>query len=425
MYISLLALGIVLTAGGFVAIGFGVPINAFSLGNTLILSGTTAVIGGLILVGLATAVRQLNRIADALRDGQRAGRAAAPAEMPHLVPPTAHLTPVPPAPRAPKVQQKIPGFEPPEFRPQEFKPPEAKAPEPRNPEPEHKLPEALMQRRPAPQPPKSFMPKPPDRRPVEPRFPVAPGNDAPGPLDWLRKSRPPSNEQPVVEVPDEAPLSPRSPARPGLSPLGNVADSSFDPKPWERNRGDESQESRRAESGAAESRPGEARPQSRSSETRSSEVRPAEPKPSDFKFPEFRVTESGPPESHPVSRSEQIPRAKSPVERLRDEDQAQPQQKESFSFVWPDGKTRPASEAPPEPEAKSPVPQRTRPEPAAERNEEMPLGLSPGPAILKSGVIDGMAYTLYADGAIEAELPQGTVKFASVDALRAHLEKNG
>ena len=46
------------------------------------------------------------------------------------------------------------------------------------------------------------------------------------------------------------------------------------------------------------------------------------------------------------------------------------------------------------------------------------------PAILKSGVIDGMPYTLYADGSIEAELPQGTVKFASVDALRAHLEKS-
>ena len=53
--------------------------------------------------------------------------------------------------------------------------------------------------------------------------------------------------------------------------------------------------------------------------------------------------------------------------------------------------------------------------PAAER----------GPAILKSGVIDGMPYTLYADGSIEAQLPQGMVKFASVDALRAHLEKQG
>ena len=46
-----------------------------------------------------------------------------------------------------------------------------------------------------------------------------------------------------------------------------------------------------------------------------------------------------------------------------------------------------------------------------------------GPTILKSGVIDGMPYTLYADGSIEAQLPHGMVKFASVDALRAHLEK--
>jgi len=36
-----------------------------------------------------------------------------------------------------------------------------------------------------------------------------------------------------------------------------------------------------------------------------------------------------------------------------------------------------------------------------------------------------MPYTLYADGSIEADLPTGTVKFASVDALRAHLEKQG
>ena len=45
-------------------------------------------------------------------------------------------------------------------------------------------------------------------------------------------------------------------------------------------------------------------------------------------------------------------------------------------------------------------------------------------AILKSGVVDGMAYTLYVDGSIEAELPQGTLRFASINELRAHLEKN-
>jgi hypothetical protein len=43
------------------------------------------------------------------------------------------------------------------------------------------------------------------------------------------------------------------------------------------------------------------------------------------------------------------------------------------------------------------------------------------PDIFKSGVIDGMAYTLYTDGSIEAELAHGTVKFASIDELRAYL----
>ncbi len=45
-------------------------------------------------------------------------------------------------------------------------------------------------------------------------------------------------------------------------------------------------------------------------------------------------------------------------------------------------------------------------------------------AILKSGVVDGMGYTLYVDGSIEAELPQGTLRFASINELRSHLEKN-
>lgn len=45
-------------------------------------------------------------------------------------------------------------------------------------------------------------------------------------------------------------------------------------------------------------------------------------------------------------------------------------------------------------------------------------------AILKSGVVDGMGYTLYVDGSIEAELPQGTLRFASINELRSHLAKN-
>jgi TIR domain len=46
-------LGLALSAVGFAAIGFGVPINEFTLGTTLIVAGTIALTGGLIQIGLA------------------------------------------------------------------------------------------------------------------------------------------------------------------------------------------------------------------------------------------------------------------------------------------------------------------------------------------------------------------------------------
>ena len=45
--------------------------------------------------------------------------------------------------------------------------------------------------------------------------------------------------------------------------------------------------------------------------------------------------------------------------------------------------------------------------------------------IVKSGVVDSMAYSLYSDGSIEAQMPEGVVRFASVDELRAHLDQRG
>jgi hypothetical protein len=45
--------------------------------------------------------------------------------------------------------------------------------------------------------------------------------------------------------------------------------------------------------------------------------------------------------------------------------------------------------------------------------------------VVRSGIISGMAYTLYSDGSIEAELPMGTVRFASVEELRAHVARTG
>ncbi|MGY4478037.1 DUF308 domain-containing protein [Bradyrhizobium sp. USDA 3364] len=47
----------------------------------------------------------------------------------------------------------------------------------------------------------------------------------------------------------------------------------------------------------------------------------------------------------------------------------------------------------------------------------------PPVTVLKSGVVDGMAYSLYSDGSIEAQMPEGMMRFASIDELRSHLEQ--
>jgi hypothetical protein len=50
--------------------------------------------------------------------------------------------------------------------------------------------------------------------------------------------------------------------------------------------------------------------------------------------------------------------------------------------------------------------------------------LPPGVTVMKSGVVDGMAYTLYSDGSIEAQFAgENPIRFASFDALRAHVEQ--
>jgi len=56
--------------------------------------------------------------------------------------------------------------------------------------------------------------------------------------------------------------------------------------------------------------------------------------------------------------------------------------------------------------------------PPAARNED-----PPPVTVLKSGVVDGMAYSLYSDGSIEAQMPEGMMRFASIDELRAHLDQ--
>jgi hypothetical protein len=67
-----------------------------------------------------------------------------------------------------------------------------------------------------------------------------------------------------------------------------------------------------------------------------------------------------------------------------------------------------------EPNAGAPAPER----PALARSEE-----PPPVTVLKSGVVDGMAYSLYSDGSIEAQMPEGMMRFASIDELRSHLDQ--
>jgi hypothetical protein len=244
MHIVLLAIGVVIVVIGLVLIGVGLPINTGELGHTLVVAGTIAAVGSLILTSLATAIRQLRRIAQAL-ETRPVGRALAPE---------------------------------PEEAPRAAAPLASPAPEPRfearyEPEPETR---------------------------IEPTVEPLP--------------EPGAREAVLEPVPDVAEHAPAVPAdEPPLAPKPEP-DKSFDAV-W---------------SGGLD------RPARATAEVAVSTVGVAV------------------------------------VEAVRPE---------------------PAVAAPPAPEVR----------------------------IFKSGVIDGMAYTLYTDGSIEAELPQGTVKFASIDELRAYL----
>jgi len=104
-----------------------------------------------------------------------------------------------------------------------------------------------------------------------------------------------------------------------------------------------------------------------------------------------------------------------------------------FNALWPKAPaSAPAPEANPAPTAQ--VVQVSAPPSSAQSANGSEPGPSALPAevreeglaavsILKSGVVEGMAYTLYSDGSIEAKLPGGTIRFGSITELRNHIEK--
>jgi hypothetical protein len=111
MHLVLLALGVAVALLGLVLVVLALPVDTVTLGNTLLLAGTVAIVGSLILMSIASAIRQLRRIAQAL-EARPAPRAIAGEEEaaprlhgPVLTPrsePRVALSPEPPPPIIPE-----------------------------------------------------------------------------------------------------------------------------------------------------------------------------------------------------------------------------------------------------------------------------------------------------------------------------------
>lgn len=304
MSVLLFVVGALTLIIGVGAIGFGIPINEFSFGNTLIMAGMTAAVGGLIVIALGAVVAQLHRIHETLAAGEvtRPARAAGAFEatVPRRVPAGGM-----PFPARPRDEAPIAG------------------------------------------PPPAALP---------------PGLEPAEELSGLAF-------EPVLRNP-EAPLPPETEA--ALAPLhgGPAAPPSY----------------------------------GRNGSTPEEEARP------------------------PVSET-----AHEPVRRPPPQPLPEPRSRATnFDAMWPPVRPRPepSSAAPPE-QPREPVRDTVQAPPATEPAASTPAAPATteenaprAAAILKSGVVDGMGYTLYVDGSIEAELPQGTLRFASIDELRSHLEKN-
>lgn len=89
-----------------------------------------------------------------------------------------------------------------------------------------------------------------------------------------------------------------------------------------------------------------------------------------------------------------------------------------FDDAWPRAdRARPGEISPQRRNSRMP-PTRAEANAAPALSEDQPEVM-----VLKSGIVDGMAYSLYSDGSIEAQMPEGMMRFASIDELRVHLDQ--
>jgi hypothetical protein len=116
---------------------------------------------------------------------------------------------------------------------------------------------------------------------------------------------------------------------------------------------------------------------------------------------------------------------------LRRSNSGERQTEPTLDALWPKGPrpSRAAPEGAPAPGAQSAGVTPIQMQQGADISR--PAGPSPNPdivvaglSVLKSGVVNGMPYTLFSDGSIEAQLPEGTLRFGSIAELRNHIEQS-
>ena len=332
MSMLLFMVGAIAALVGAVMVGFGIPINEFSFGNTLITSGATVFMGGLIILALGAVVAQLQRVAEALavRPPMRAARPAEPFEQPaSRGTPAVGRVPFPPKPKA-EIREQRP---------------------------------AELQLEPPPQ---------------------GSGNEPA--LSAMPSLRNP--DEIAVEETDDLSLSPRQQPLFARPPVAKPIIEGFKEPPYSPFSGSPSGNEKRQQPALDTSWRASFPPAAKQSQNAFFETMwpAAEPRSPKIPASEARFEDRVEPRSEPKIEPTAEPKPELQPEPLLSE---------------------PVQIMPAEPETPGPAPQ----------SEVRAV------AILKSGVVDGMGYTLYVDGSIEAELPQGTIRFASINELRSHLEK--
>ena len=424
MWRFLLVLGFLLALAGLVVMALGVAIFVSSFGNTLIAVGAVGLSSGILLVAVAQVLRHVIELSDRMDAvlnaisgvaAPRASRAPAPVAADAYDEPEldfedeldADPEPVapPPAP-APAPARAFPAF----MRPKAPERAPERAPEPIA-APDVDLPDLDEDYDDAPELKPAYAPTAEvDQRRGRILGPMGEDHDAPDAEQPAAPARGRSlfesfsplsrPAQTPAQAPDRAPAPRPAPPAPSADrPL-------FDRPTLERP--------------VSERAPTERGPADRFFAERPLSERAASERPASERAPLDRPV---PPPRAPFERSplERAPLERSPLDRAP-LDRA-PLDRAPSDQAPADRSEDRAPPAPPQPFAPAPATAAPRPfgAPAADRWDEP----QPEPTILKSGVVGGMAYTLYSDGSIQAELPDGVLRFNSLQELRDHVARAG